>query len=93
MRRVLEKINTPKDLKMLSKHELVQLCGEIREQLLKRMSVTGGHVGSNLAVVEATAALHYVFLPIPMRVYMIFFQSGIHRRQSALPVGWQKAEI
>ena len=61
MRKVLDNINTPKDLKGLSKNELVQLCEEIRQQMLLRLSMTGGHVGSNLAVIEATVALHYVF--------------------------------
>lgn len=61
MSKILDKINTPKDLKTLTGDELERLCGEIRELLIKRMSVTGGHVGSNLAVIEATVALHYVF--------------------------------
>lgn len=61
MGKVLNTINTPKDLKTLSKDLLVNLCEEIREQMLVRLSMTGGHVGSNLAVIEATVALHYVF--------------------------------
>lgn len=61
MCRVLDKINTPKDLKGLTRKELVQLCQEIRGQMLLRLSAGGGHVGSNLAVIEATVALHYVF--------------------------------
>lgn len=61
MCKVLDKINTPNDLKVLSKNELVRLCEEIRQQMLLRLSMTGGHVGSNLAVIEATVALHYVF--------------------------------
>ena len=59
MCKILDKINTPKDLKVLSKNELVQLCEEIRQQMLLRLSMTGGHVGSNLAVIESTVALHY----------------------------------
>lgn len=61
MYKILNKINTPADLKPLSRDELTELCGEIREQMIKRLSVTGGHVGSNLAVIEASVALHYVF--------------------------------
>lgn len=61
MCKILDKVNSPKDLKGLSRNELVQLCEEIRQQMLLRLSETGGHVGSNLAVIEATAALHYVF--------------------------------
>lgn len=61
MCKILDKVNSPKDLKGLSRNELVQLCEEIRQQMLLRLGETGGHVGSNLAVIEATAALHYVF--------------------------------
>ena len=61
MNKILDKINSPTDLKELSEPELEQLCEEIREQLIKRISVTGGHLGSNLAVIELTTALHYVF--------------------------------
>lgn len=57
----LAKINTPKDLKQLKAEELPPLCGEIRSSLIQRLSVTGGHVGPNLGLVEATVALHYVF--------------------------------
>lgn len=61
MSRILDKINSPADLKRLSRNELLQLCGEIREQMIVRLSATGGHVGSNLGMIEATAALHYIF--------------------------------
>lgn len=61
MNKVLDNINTPKDLKALSRDDLIKLCGEIRELMIKRLSATGGHVGSNLAVIEATVALHYIF--------------------------------
>lgn len=61
MSRILDRIDYPNDLKALSRGELVRLCAEIRSQMLKRMSITGGHVGSNLAAIEATVALHTVF--------------------------------
>ncbi|MDE7194364.1 MAG: 1-deoxy-D-xylulose-5-phosphate synthase [Oscillospiraceae bacterium] len=61
MNRILDGIISPNDLKRLSESELERLCGEIREQMIKRISVTGGHLGSNLAVIELTTALHYVF--------------------------------
>lgn len=61
MEKVLDRVNVPADLKALSEHELRKLCKEIREQLMIRLSVTGGHVGSNLAMIEATVALHTVF--------------------------------
>jgi len=80
MCRVLDKINTPKDLKPLSQGELVQLCGEIRQQMLLRLSMTGGHVGSNLAMIEATVALHYVFdSPADKIIFDVSHQCYTHK--------------
>ncbi len=58
---VLDKVNTPKDLKSLSIEEMNILSGEIRELIMKKVNTTGGHLGPNLGIVEATIALHYVF--------------------------------
>ena len=80
MEKVLDKINTPGDLKTLSRSELARLCQEIREQMIRRLSVTGGHVGSNLAVIEITAALHYVFhSPVDKIVFDVFHQCYTHK--------------
>jgi len=77
---ILDKIDTPKDLKNLSRKELVQLCGEIRQQMLLRLSETGGHVGSNLAVIEATVALHYVFnSPVDKIIFDVSHQCYTHK--------------
>lgn len=57
----LETINNPDDLKRISIEELPILAGEIRHALITRMSSVGGHLASNLGLVEATIALHYVF--------------------------------
>ncbi len=57
----LDKINSPEDLKKLSFDELETLSAEIRDKLVKTVSVTGGHLASNLGVVELTIALHKVF--------------------------------
>ena len=57
----IERINDPKDLKKLSLDQCVVLADEIRQAILKTVSVTGGHLSSNLGIVEATIALHYVF--------------------------------
>ena len=57
---LLEKISQPSDLKKLSSQQTVQLCAEIREFLLDNVSKTGGHLASNLGVVELTLALHNV---------------------------------
>ena len=58
---MLEKINSPKDLKLLKIEELPELVKEIREVLINKIYTTGGHLGSNLAMIETTVALHYVF--------------------------------
>jgi len=58
---LLDKINSPKDLKKLSRSELTSLCNEIRTFIVDSVSKTGGHLSSNLGVIELTVALHYVF--------------------------------
>ncbi|MGA1871510.1 MAG: 1-deoxy-D-xylulose-5-phosphate synthase [bacterium] len=61
MEHILEQINSPKDLKHLSDTQLHNLSVEIRDFLLSTLSKTGGHLASNLGIVELTIALHYVF--------------------------------
>ncbi|MFC2015160.1 1-deoxy-D-xylulose-5-phosphate synthase [Chloroflexota bacterium] len=58
---LLNKIDSPADLKLLTRQELEQLAAEIREELVSVVSVNGGHLASNLGVVELTIALHRVF--------------------------------
>ncbi|MEY3617007.1 MAG: 1-deoxyxylulose-5-phosphate synthase, thiamine-requiring, FAD-requiring [Pseudomonadota bacterium] len=58
---LLDKVNSPKDLKKLSRSELVTLCDEMRGFIIESVSKTGGHLSSNLGVIELTVALHYVF--------------------------------
>lgn len=57
----IERINDPQDLKKLSLDQCVVLADEIRQAILKTVSVTGGHLSSNLGIIETTIALHYVF--------------------------------
>ena len=57
----LEKINSPEDVKKLNIEEMKVLAQEIREAIIKRDAIHGGHFGPNLGMVEATIALHYVF--------------------------------
>ncbi len=61
MYKILERVNTPEDIKNFSIAELNLLAGDVRNAVLNRVSKKGGHVGPNLGVVEATIALHYVF--------------------------------
>ena len=59
--RLLEHINSPQDLKQLSEQQLSQLAEEVRDFIISTLSKTGGHLASNLGVVELTIALHYIF--------------------------------
>ncbi len=59
--KILDKINSPKDIKTLSPEEMANLSDEIREAVLNRVNTIGGHLGPDLGIVEATIALHYVF--------------------------------
>ncbi len=58
---LLNRIHTPADLQEMSVQQLQQLCAEIREKLIQTVSKNGGHLASNLGVVELTVALHKVF--------------------------------
>ena len=57
----IERIDSLMDLKKLNLDQCMVLADEIREALLNTISVTGGHLSSNLGIIEATIALHYVF--------------------------------
>ena len=57
----LDKINFPSDLRKLKKSELKHLSEELRQELISAVSLTGGHLGAGLGVVELTVALHYIF--------------------------------
>jgi 1-deoxy-D-xylulose-5-phosphate synthase len=58
---LLDQINYPSDLKKLKEEQLPQLAKELREELVDAVSVTGGHLGAGLGVVELTIAIHYLF--------------------------------
>ncbi len=58
---LLDKVDTPEDLRKLNESDLPQLADELRQELIDAVSVTGGHLGAGLGVVELTTALHYVF--------------------------------
>ena len=58
---LLDQINYPSDLKKLTPEQLPQLAKELREELVDEVSVTGGHLGAGLGVVELTIAIHYLF--------------------------------
>lgn len=58
---LLDKINSPADLKKLNEEEIVTLCGELRQFIIDEVSTNPGHFGASLGVVELTVALHQVF--------------------------------
>ena len=76
----LDKINSPEDLKKLNINEMEELADEIRQFLIKSISKTGGHLASNLGVVELTLALHKVFdSPKDKLIWDVGHQSYIHK--------------
>ncbi|MCH5272388.1 MAG: 1-deoxy-D-xylulose-5-phosphate synthase [Lachnospiraceae bacterium] len=77
---IIETINGPQNLKNLSINDLNILSSEIRETLIKKMSKCGGHMASNLGVVEITLALHTVFnSPIDKIIFDVSHQSYVHK--------------
>ena len=56
--RLLDSVHVPADLKGRSRDELKQIVDEVREELIDAVSVTGGHLGAGLGVVELTVAIH-----------------------------------
>ena len=58
---ILESIKLAGDVKKLNKEQLEGLCAELRDEIIEKISETGGHLASNLGAVELTVALHYVF--------------------------------
>ena len=76
---MLEQICGPSDLKKLDIKQLTALCDEIREHLVSSVTSTGGHLASNLGVVELTVALHYVFDIDDKFVWDVGHQSYVHK--------------
>ena len=90
---LLETINSPKDIKKLSLAELQQLAQEIREGILNRDSLIGGHVGPNLGIVETIIPLHYVFdTPKDKIVYDVSHQCYPHKMLTGRWKGFFDAE-
>lgn len=77
---LLAQINSPADLKKLSKEQLNQLTDELRQFIIDLVSVKGGHFGASLGVVELTVALHYVFnTPYDQLVWDVGHQAYGHK--------------
>src|SRR3954468_24767132 len=73
-------IRTPADIKTLKEQDLTQLAQEVRDELIRVLSQTGGHLGPNLGVVELTIALHRVFeTPKDKFVFDVSHQGYVHK--------------
>ncbi|OGN98734.1 MAG: 1-deoxy-D-xylulose-5-phosphate synthase [Chloroflexi bacterium RBG_13_51_52] len=80
MPKLLDKIDTPADLKGLSPAALEELAAELRQEIINTVSTTGGHLASNLGVVELTIALHRVFdSPRDKIIWDVGHQSYVHK--------------
>ena len=88
---VLEKIQKANDIKELSEEELAILADEIREFLIQKISVTGGHLASNLGVVELTMALHLVLdLPTDKIIWDVGHQAYTHKLLTGRREGFEE---
>jgi 1-deoxy-D-xylulose-5-phosphate synthase len=77
---LLAHINSPADLRKLDKKQLPQLAEEIRALIINSVQQTGGHISSNLGVIELTIALHYIFnTPDDRFVWDVGHQSYVHK--------------
>jgi 1-deoxy-D-xylulose-5-phosphate synthase len=77
---LLTTINSPADLKHLSKEQLHQLCDELRQYIIDVVSVHGGHFAASLGVVELTVALHYIYnTPYDQLVWDVGHQAYGHK--------------
>lgn len=80
MKKLLEKINSPRDLKRISVRNLPSLASEIREKIIDVVSKKGGHLASSLGAVELTIALHYCFsMPRDKIIWDVGHQTYAHK--------------
>jgi 1-deoxy-D-xylulose-5-phosphate synthase len=77
---ILNRINSPADVKELNAVELEGLASDVRDALFNRLTKIGGHFGPNFGIVEATIALHYVFSsPVDKFIFDVSHQSYTHK--------------
>ena len=77
---LLDRVKTPDDLRRLPKKELWQLAAELRQETIEAVSVTGGHLGAGLGVIELTVALHYTFdTPADRLIWDVGHQAYPHK--------------
>ena len=80
MYELLERVNSPEDIKGLTMEQLRQLCGEIRKYMVECCAVNPGHLGSSLGAVELIVALHYIYnTPQDKLVFDVGHQAYAHK--------------
>ena len=90
---ILDKVNMPKDLKQLTFDEMNVLADEMRELIIKKVNTTGGHMGPNLGIIEATIAMHYVFIsPVDKIVFDVSHQCYPHKILTGRKEGFTNPE-
>ena len=90
---VLDKVNSPADLRELNIDEMNALSQEMRELIIKKVNTIGGHLAPNLGFVEATIALHYVFnSPIDKFVFDVSHQCYAHKILTGRKDGYTNPE-
>lgn len=90
---ILDKVNTPQDLKKVEINELKILADEMRKLIIQKVNTIGGHMAPNLGIVETTIALHYVFdSPIDKIIYDVSHQCYPHKILTGRKDGYTNPE-
>ena len=90
---ILDRVNSPEDVKKLSIEEMATLADEIREVIIKKVNTIGGHFGPNLGIAEATIAMHYVFnSPVDKFVFDVSHQCYPHKILTGRKEGFTNPE-
>src|SRR5438067_13095784 len=84
--RLLDGIHSPADIKALREQDLPQLAQDVRDELIRALSQTGGHLGPNLGVVELTIALHRVLNTPKDRFVLAVSHQGYGHKLSTAPL-------
>lgn len=91
---ILSEVLSPSDVKLLTTDQLTELCAQIRGTLVDFGKQYGGHIGSNLGLVEACVAMHYVFdSPFDKIVFDVSHQSYVHKMLTGRADAFRKAEL
>lgn len=90
---ILDRVDSPKDLRNLSVQELSELADEMRTLIIKKDNAVGGHFGPNMGIAEATIAMHYVFnSPVDKIVLDVSHQCYPHKMITGRREGFQNSE-